>query len=327
MNVPLSRSRASAVLRAKCIDLERSRVLVATIAGSGQEADLTVSPSCGGMARTRHFRTKSVPPFPPNPLPLLPASRWLGSACPEVGRARVFQLAACAWRCWYCYVPFDMLAGDPASGRWMHPREMLALHLAEPDAPRILDLSGGSPDLVPEWISWTMDAVEEAGAGATTYLWSDDNLSSDLLLQPEMAGILSRILSFPGHGRAFCLKGYDRASFSFNTGVPGRGFDEQLAILKGYVSVGLNLYGYVTLTSPHPSPRDGIARLLDRLQRIDETLPGRIVPLRIERFSAMAGRLGAERLAAMERQGEAVVAWLSELRVRGIRPLWDELGA
>ena len=201
--------RAAAILRAKCLDLRLSKVLMSVIAGSPQEADLGLPTSCEGLARTRRFRTQAVPPFPPNPLPMLPASKWLGGPCREVERARVFQLAGCAWRCWYCYVPYGMLAGDPGKSQWLSAREMVAMHLAEPDAPGILDLSGGSPDLVPEWIAWTMDALEEAGAASSTYLWSDDNLSSDLLLRPEMTRVLDRIVGFPGYGRAFCLKGYD----------------------------------------------------------------------------------------------------------------------
>ena len=28
-------------------------------------------------------------------------------------RAQVFQNAVCNWRCWWCYVPFELLSGSP----------------------------------------------------------------------------------------------------------------------------------------------------------------------------------------------------------------------
>ena len=312
-------------MRHRCVDVGEKSVLLAVIAGSAQERDLSLPANCEGLGRIRHFRADATPPFPPNPLPVLPAARWLGTTPDQVARAQVFQIAGCAWRCWYCYVPFPMLSGAPARGRWTDALEMVRLYAAEPDRPKILDLSGGSPDVAPEWIGWTMDAIEEHGLGTTTYLWSDDNLSSDILLRPEMRPLLARIARNRGYGRACCLKGYDAASFAYNTGGPPEGFRRQLEVLGGYVRSGMDLYGYVTLTGPPgPPPADAIQRLLDALAALDPTLPGRIVPLRIVGFGAMRHRVDAGKLEAMQRQEVAAVAWTQALVQRGVQAFWDE---
>jgi hypothetical protein len=157
-------------MRARIVRPKSGEILIARIEGSAQEDDLTLPPNCGGMGRVRHFRRDTAPGWPDNPLPIEPAARALGLAPEAIMRAQVFQNAACAWRCWYCYVPFDLLGGDERRGRWMTAPELVALFAAEQDRPSILDLSGGSPDLTPEWIVWTMDALADAGLARSVYL-------------------------------------------------------------------------------------------------------------------------------------------------------------
>ena len=43
----------------------------------------------------------------------------------------------------------------------------------------VLDLTGGQPDLVPEWILWMMCELRARGLERKVYVWSDDNLSND----------------------------------------------------------------------------------------------------------------------------------------------------
>jgi len=56
--------------------------------------------------------------------------------------------------------------------------ELVDAYLAIPGRPSVLDLSGGQPDLVPEWVSWTLRALDERRV-SDVYVWSDDNLSTD----------------------------------------------------------------------------------------------------------------------------------------------------
>src|ERR1035437_1378640 len=117
------------------------------------------------------------PVCPTNPLPIAPACKALGLDPPSVMTAQVFQNAACAWRCWFCFVPYNLLSADPKRGEWLTAEDLVQLYRKEPECPFVIDLSGGSPDLVPEWTPWMMRALADAGLDSSTYLWTDDNLS------------------------------------------------------------------------------------------------------------------------------------------------------
>jgi uncharacterized Fe-S cluster-containing radical SAM superfamily protein len=307
----INTAQMDAALRPRVFDDENRRVLISRIADSAQERDLSLSPNCQGLGRIRHFRRTGPPGWPDNPLPIRPASRWLGLRETAELRAQVFQLAACAWRCWYCYVPYSLLSADARRAEWKTAIELIDLYLAEPDRPRVLDLTGGSPDLAPEWTAWTMDAIEERGVGSNVYLWSDDNLSSDRLLRRENRQILERMIAHGrGYGKVCCLKGFDEASFAFNTGATELGFREQLRILRGYADTDLDLYLYVTLTSPpRADAADLVRRLVDVLGGIRLDLPSRTVPLFIAEFSVMKPRINSVTAKALAFQWDLMVAW------------------
>src|SRR6476620_9616184 len=99
-------------LRARAIDVGGRKILISRLEGSGQEGDLQVPPNCGGYGRVRHFKLATSSGWPPNPLPIVPACKALGLDVPPVMAAQVFQNAACAWRCWYCFVPYDLLSAN-----------------------------------------------------------------------------------------------------------------------------------------------------------------------------------------------------------------------
>jgi uncharacterized Fe-S cluster-containing radical SAM superfamily protein len=278
-------------MRSRLIRPEVRSVLLSRLDGSSQEADLTLPPNCGGVGRVRHFRRATAAGWPENSLPIDPAAKALGLSSSEMVRAQVFQNAACAWRCWYCYVPFELLAGDEARSEWVDASGMIARYAAEPDPPRILDLSGGSPDLTPEWVLWTMQELRRAGLENDTYLWSDDNLSTDFFFD-ELSAADRRIMAdYRNYGRVCCFKGFDRESFSFNTTADAAAYDDQFARFARYLDAGLDLYAYVTLTGPSVETiPDAIEAFVDRLQAISLTLPLRTVPLRIEPFGPMLAR-------------------------------------
>jgi hypothetical protein len=176
---PIDTDRFAARLRARAIDVKCGRVLISRLTGSGQEVDLTLPTNCNGYGRIRHFRLATAEGWPANALPIAPACRALGiSPVPQLMTALVFQNAACAWRCWYCFVPEDLLKADPNHSAWFTAPELVELYRQLADPPLIIDLSGGSPDLVPEWTLWMMRALQDAGLDRKTFLWTDDNLST-----------------------------------------------------------------------------------------------------------------------------------------------------
>ena len=317
---PIDTKRLAAHLRARAIDVEGGRVLISRLAGSGQEVDLTLPANCNGYGRVRHFRLATAEGWPANPLPIAPACHALGiTPLPDLMTALVFQNAACAWRCWYCFVPEELLKADTNRSAWFTASELVELYRQIPDPPRIIDLSGGSPDLVPEWTPWMMRALQDAGLERDTFLWTDDNLSTTYLFDALSTKDLDLLQTYRNYGRVCCVKGFDARSFAFNTRAAPDDYNRQFEILRSVVGLGLDVYGYVTLTSPHADGvAQGVADLVDRLQAVDPNFPLRVVPLRIQVFTPVQHRLArdTERERSLRIQEDAIAAWNAELSRR-----------
>jgi uncharacterized Fe-S cluster-containing radical SAM superfamily protein len=307
----------SARYRAAAVRPQERRLLVTDFRGTDQEQDLTDPANCHGLGRIRHFRREASEGWPPNPLPIEPAGRFLGLGRGDLLRAQVFQNAVCNWRCWYCFVPFKLLAAHPDHSRWVTADELVDLYLLEHGRPSVIDLSGGQPDLVPEWVPWTMRALRARGLEGSVYLWSDDNLSNDYFWQHLGSEEIQLMRSFRGYGRVGCFKGFDRESFGFNTAADTGLFDRQFDLMSRLIRSGLDVYAYVTLTTP-TSDRltDRIARFIDSLQRIAPMLPLRVVPLEVQVFTPVQTRLTGNRREALIYQRRAVDVWVRELERR-----------
>lgn len=317
---PIDTDRFSKALREKSIEKHARRLLISKFTGSDQEKDLTDPPNCRGLGRVRHFRRHSSSSgWPKNPLPIDPAARALGMKPEDSIRAQAFQNAACNWRCWYCFVPFKMLAANPEWGEWVTPGELVDLYLCEPERPIIIDLTGGQPDLVPEWVPWMMEELERRGVATSTYLWSDDNLSNDYFWRELTPAEIDLVRGYRNYGRVCCFKGYDSESFAFNTGAAPALFDRQFELFRRLLQLGIDLYAYVTFTTPSTiGITDRMARFVDRLQEISTLLPLRTVPLEIQMFTPLLteNRVGPINKHAMVNQRDVVAAWSAELDAR-----------
>jgi hypothetical protein len=304
-------------LRQRVIDLPARRVLISRLAGSTQAQDFTLPANCGGFGRVRHFRRATAPGWPSNPLPIDPATKALGLPRADIVRAQAFQNAACPWRCWYCFVPFELLAANPGKGRWFTVGELLDLYLSEVDRPVVIDLTGGSPDLTPEWVPWMMGALRDRGLDRSVYLWSDDNLGTDYLWRYLSAEQRKAMAEYQNYGRVACFKGFDAASFAFNTRAAPGAFDTQFELMKRLLALGLDCYGYATFTGENALEiSSAMARFVDRLQMLDENLPLRTIPLHIDTFTPAKPRLNDARRSALRVQEAAIAAWNEELERR-----------
>jgi uncharacterized Fe-S cluster-containing radical SAM superfamily protein len=311
--------RLSARYRDAAIDTVTQQLLLTDFRGTQQEPDLTEPPNCDGLGRIRHFR-RDQPGWVPNPLPIDPAARLLGIAPPDLLRAQVFQNAVCNWRCWYCYVPFDLLSANVKHARWASPAQLIASYREEQDPPHVIDLTGGQPDLTPEWVPWMMRALQAAGLADQTYLWSDDNLSNDYFWTYLRQEDIALITSYRNYGRVACFKGFDEESFAFNTAAEPELFDRQFALFERFAKLGIDLYAYTTFTAPTTYDLAAkMTRFVDRLQRIHHNLPLRTVPLHVQAFTPVGPRLDASKRAALENQHDALRAWNEEL-VRRFTP-------
>ncbi|MEX0784987.1 MAG: hypothetical protein WD557_20315 [Dehalococcoidia bacterium] len=308
---------ASRAHRARGWNPKTSQILLARIAGSEQEKDLTAPPNCGGLGRIRHFRRATQEGWPPNPLPIDPATKALGLPRTDELNAQVFQNAACNWRCWYCYVPFELLSAKEHLGEWVTADEMVDLFLSEANHPHVLDLTGGQPDLVPEWIPRTMEALLDRDAENSVFLWSDDNLSNDYFWRYLSAADIDLVSSYRNYAKVCCFKGFDAPSFAFNTGTDPEGFEAQFELFSRYLEINVDLYAYVTLTGTEMDRLSHrISGFIDRLQAVHSLLPLRTIPLEIRVFSTVVERVGARETDALGVQQLAIAAWTKEITRR-----------
>jgi len=186
---------------------------------------------------------------------------------------------------------------------------------AESDGGR--DLTGGQPDLVPEWVPWMMEELEARGLSESVYLWSDDNLSGDYFWRHLTESQRDRVAGYENYGRVCCFKGFDEESFQFNTAAGGELFVQQFGLMGRFVELGVDLYGYATFTSPNRNDIKGkMAGFVDQLQGVSVNLPLRVVPLEIKPFSPLSRRMSDLHRESLVNQQTAVSAWCEELEKR-----------
>jgi uncharacterized Fe-S cluster-containing radical SAM superfamily protein len=194
---------------------------------------------------------------------------------------------------------------------------MLDLYLTENNPPDMIDLTGGQPDLTPEWIPWMMEALQKRGLDKKIFLWSDDNLSNDYFwkfLSPEQIDL---IRSYKMYARVCCFKGIDELSFSLNTKASPELFEKQFELCKRLHELGIDLYFYITLTSPSKTDfENAIPTFLDKVQAIHPNLPLRIVPLEIQEFTPVKPRMNETTNDLIVGQYKAMEVWKSELQRR-----------
>ncbi len=303
--------------RRLAVDNINKQLLVTKFSGTEQEADFTEPANCDGFGRIRHFSRKSNNEWIANPLPIDPACKALKIPLADILRAQVFQNAVCNWRCWYCFVPFELLAGNRKYSDWLSASQLIDLYLKESNPPKMIDLTGGQPDLIPEWIAWMMNEIKKRGLEQEVYLWSDDNLSTDYFWRFLSEKEREMIATYPKYGRVCCFKGFNTESFAFNTLADASLFSRQFELMKRLLTTGIDLYAYATFTTPSSfGIKDHMRRFVDELQELNEYLPLRTVPLQVEVFTPVQKRLNEDKRQALKYQWLAIDIWQNEIENR-----------
>lgn len=311
----LNSDKASIRLRDKAIDIKNKALLITKFVGSDQEQDLTDPVNCNGFGRVRHFKLDAGKEWIQNPLPILPAAKALNVNPETQIRAQVFQSSICNWRCWYCFVDYKLLNGDPNHASFHTCDELINLYLKEKNPSPIIDLTGGQPDLTPEWIPWMMQTLKEKEIDNKVFLWSDDNLSNDYFWKYLSDKQIDSICSYKMYSRVCCFKGIDARSFSLNTRANPNLFLNQFALFKRLLEINLDLYCYIILTADSETNfKVEVPKFLDRVQALDDLLPLRILPLRISKiFTPISSRITKEQLEMFDRQYLGLAIWKEEL--------------
>lgn len=311
-------NRVSVRLRKLAVDEVKRTVRIAFFPGTEQSADLSRPPNCRGFGRLHSFSRSQGNGWPLDSLPIDPARHALGLEHGDEVLVQIFQIAVCNFRCWYCYVDRATISGSEQHSEMLSARELVDYYLAETGRAKVIDLTGGQPDLVPEWTLWLSDEIRKRGLENEVYIWTDDNLSTDFLWRYLDPRDIQRIASSKNYGRVGCFKGFDENSFSFNTGASPDMFDAQFGLMRKMVDSGFDVYGYVTLTSDRENNiASQMSTFVDRLQsEVHPLFPLRTVPQRILEFSPTKSRATVAHQRAMRVQDQAVFFWEKELEKR-----------
>jgi organic radical activating enzyme len=293
---------------------ESKEFLISKIEGSEQEMDLTLPPNCNGYGRIRHFKRNISSDWGKNPLPIDPAVRSLNLPCTDEMEAEVFQIASCNARCWYCFVPQSLEIADTSNSDWFTADKIIELFANERNNIKIIDLSGGNPELAPEWILETMKSLERRKLVDEIYLWSDDALTTDFAFKYLHHSDIRYMSKYKNYGKVCCFKGFDSSSFCFNTSLPSEYYDIQFTNFEKYVNMGFDIYGYVTFTTD--SLKDLEKRMdsfISRLRNIHNLLPLRIVPLKIILFDTVKIIYADKYQKCLDNQKIVFHEWLKQL--------------
>lgn len=300
MNNVIDVDRFGAALRKSLINLENHSVLISKLDQSDQAVDIHDINS-DGFGRIWH---KSVIPetkWGEVVLPHYPAAWKLDISIEEASVIQVYQLAGCNYRCWFCYVDYSLLKADIKKGSYFTADELISKYEATNPKAKVIRLSGGQPDLVPEWCLWIMKALEARNLHKSTYLWIDDNLSSYYAWEYLSSADIDYMLTYKNFGRVGCIKGIDQEAFAYNTKAPKEHFDRQIDVLGKMVKTGFDMYVYLIMTVESTSNlKDRISLLLDKLQNIHPNLPLRVSPLKIKPFSPTVGRMNLDQQVSLE---------------------------
>jgi sulfatase maturation enzyme AslB (radical SAM superfamily) len=216
--------------RTDYVNVNTKQVLISNIANSVQAKDLSIPPNCNGFGRIHTFK-RNIENWGDDPLPICPAIKALGLQDNlSTIKTQVFQVGYCNMKCWYCFVPDELKNGT--QGEFKRVDELMELFLVEPDRPKVIDLSGGNPELVPEWILWFMEELIKRNLEKNYYLWSDDTLSTKNMFNFLTKKEIEFMASYKNYGKVCCFKGFDEYSYEFNSKFNKTNYFAQFDLIK-----------------------------------------------------------------------------------------------
>lgn len=198
--------------------------------------------------------------------------------------SQVFQVGGCPLRCRYCFVDSKNLNGTNPNSRFFLPADIVQMFLTVWPDIRNLDISGGSPDLCPEFVFELLREIELSGLYGKITVWVESNL--DMLYYSRLPKEMIRyIAAFPNLRFLCSIKGWDNASVRFNTRYL-TSFDKQIEGLKFLNLWHIPLSLYLTFIGDRIPELDDIINLYSVLNEIHNEIPERCIPLYIKRFHA-----------------------------------------
>lgn len=302
------------LLRKKIVDIKTRSIKLVKIQSIEESMDSNCHVNCDGFGRQRLYDNFSL--FMENRGTV--KKRLLRGISPKIDhfRTQVFQNAGCNIRCWYCFVDDCALDAAPINTEWVSVTKMIDVFLQENEEPFIMDLSGGQPDLAPEWCFWIMEELEKRNLRGKVFVWLDDNLLTVNILEKYLSeSQIKYMAEYPKHSRACCFKGYNNQSFHFNIRNNILDINEQINNFRKLYTYGFDIYAYITLTGPKGCANmQAIETFINQIQDIDYILPLRIIPLKIVNFRVTMKRINETYKEALQEQYRAYDIWSNIMR-------------
>ena len=266
------------------------------------------------FGRIRNFKRKKFDDWNSDPIPMDIISKKLNIEKMDNIDVQMIEVAKCNLHCWWCYLPDEIRNINKKYMNWFSAAELLDMIVTENKECKCIYISGGNPELVPELIYDIMKELEKRNLSDKIFLWSDDVLSTDYLVNFDSKK-LNYMIKYKNYAKICCLKGFDPSSYQFNTLINKCEFDNQLVRLEKYIKLGFDVYCYVIFTCENIiNAEEKIDAFIKKLQKISYYLPLRVVPIKIEKFSSVLLRLNNERENSIKNQYEILKIWNKKIK-------------
>lgn len=221
-------------------------------------------------------------------------------------QTQVFQIGVCPFRCRYCFVDRENLDGTNPNSSFFKPTDILQMFLESWPNICNLDLSGGSPDLCPEFLFELLTEIERINLKGKVTIWVESNLDIRYYSKFPLDKI-NYISTFPNFHLLCSLKGWNTSSVAYNTRNTAS-FDKQLDGLGFFIQHNFPLSVYLVFIGQKIADYNEVVTLFQQLYHISHELPEYCVPLYIKKFHAQR-ECGYQFLNTYDDQRRAATWW------------------
>ena len=297
--------------------LKKNKFLMSKIITNSDKEKRRLNVNCNEFGRIRIFQRKKFSDWNEDPIPMDIISNKMKIGKLNEIPVQMFEVAKCNLHCWWCYLPKQLRNITEEYTKWFSVSELFNVFERENNDVKVIYLSGGNPELVPEFVYSYMKELDKRKRSQEIFLWSDDVLTTDYLVEKMSEEQINYMTKYKNYAKVCCLKGFDNESFEYNTGINGKEFDNQIKRLKICIDIGFDVYGYIILVCKDLNNIEfKIKQIMNKLQEISYFLPLRIIPIKIEKFSAVIERLNEEREQSILNQYQVLKIWNNELKNR-----------
>lgn len=230
------------------------------------------------------------PDYPVFPQPYQLAQYLFGGTWNCYNSVFIVQVAACPLRCWYCYVPQELMSGLEQAdgvelGRWFSAEEIIEMW-HESGESKVLRISGGEPTLAPELLVELIDRMEEEKG----LLWIDTNLATGDAFLDAYKSSVAALEYHPNVALSGCFKGFCDSDAADATGMDWGLLDRQFKMASKLVGeTDLEMFFYVPgiVHGALAEPKYYIKEFFNRMRKeVDEMAPLRTYILEVHSYAS-----------------------------------------